>query len=107
MGGRPPLSSTRSGVARDAVSSSASTRPHCPNKLGLEITSYDKLPDDAANPKQNRLYYQTSLRGFSNQVHRYPPQGFADRERRALVEYLKTLRWQAPSTPRFSEKSTA
>jgi hypothetical protein len=62
-----------------------------PSKLGLEITAYDKLPDDAAKPEQNRLYYQTNLRGLGNQGHRYPPQGLSDPEKRALIEYLKTL----------------
>jgi hypothetical protein len=60
-------------------------------KLGLEITTYAKLPDDATSPEQKRLYYQTNLRGLSNQGHRYPPQDLSDQDKRALIEYLKTL----------------
>jgi processive rubber oxygenase RoxA-like protein len=62
-----------------------------PNKLGVEITTYDKLPDDATTPEQKRLYYQTSLRALGNHGHRYPPQGLSDREKMSLIEYLKTL----------------
>jgi mono/diheme cytochrome c family protein len=60
-------------------------------KLGLEITSYDKLPGKATGAEQNRQYYQTNLHGLSNQGHRYPPQGLSDQDKRALIEYLKTL----------------
>jgi mono/diheme cytochrome c family protein len=60
-------------------------------KLGLEITTYDELPADATTPEHKRLYYQASLRGLSNQGHRYPPQGLSDEEKRVLIEYLKTL----------------
>jgi mono/diheme cytochrome c family protein len=62
-----------------------------PNKLGLEITSYDKVPGDATTPEEKRRYYQTSLRGLGNQGHRYPPQGLSDQDKGALIEYLKTL----------------
>jgi hypothetical protein len=60
-------------------------------KLGLEVTPYDKLPADATAPEQKRQYYQTSLHGLGNQGHRYPLQGLSDQEKRALIEYLKTL----------------
>jgi mono/diheme cytochrome c family protein len=61
------------------------------NKLGLEITNYDRLPSDATSAEQKRQYYQTSLHGLGNQGHRYPPQGLSDQDKRALIEYLKTL----------------
>src|SRR5713226_1489593 len=60
-------------------------------KLGVEAKSFDKLPDDATAPVQKRRYYQTNVRGFSNQGHQYPPQGLSDDNKRALIEYLKTL----------------
>jgi hypothetical protein len=60
-------------------------------KLGLEITAYDSLPADAKSAEQKRQYYQTSLHGLGNQGHRYPPQGLSDQDKRALIEYLKTL----------------
>ena len=60
-------------------------------KLGVEAKSFDKLPDDATARVQKRRYYQTNVRGFSNQGHQYPPQGLSDDNKRALIEYLKTL----------------
>jgi cytochrome c5 len=60
-------------------------------KLGVEAKSFDKLPDDATDPVQKRRYYQTNVRGFSNQGHQFPPQGLSDDNKRALIEYLKTL----------------
>ena len=60
-------------------------------KLGVESKSFDKLPDDATDPVQKRRYYQTNVRGFSNQGHQFPPQGLSDDNKRALIEYLKTL----------------
>ena len=60
-------------------------------KLGVEAKSFDKLPDDATSAVQKRRYYQTNLRGFSNQGHQFPPQGLSDENKRALIEYLKTL----------------
>jgi mono/diheme cytochrome c family protein len=60
-------------------------------KLGVEAKSFDKLPDDATARVQKRRYYQTNVRGFSNQGHLYPPQGLSDDNKRALIEYLKTL----------------
>jgi mono/diheme cytochrome c family protein len=60
-------------------------------KLGSEAQGFDKLPDDATSAVQKRRYYQTNLRGFSNQGHQFPPQGLSDENKRALIEYLKTL----------------
>jgi hypothetical protein len=57
----------------------------------VEAKSFDKLPDDATARVQKRRYYQTNVRGFSNQGHLYPPQGLSDDNKRALIEYLKTL----------------
>ena len=60
-------------------------------KLGVEAKSFDKVPDDASSAVKKRRYYQTNLRGFSNQGHQYPPQGLSEADKRALIEYLKTL----------------
>jgi hypothetical protein len=57
----------------------------------VEAQSFDKLPDDVTGGVQKRRYYQTNLRGFSNQGHQFPPQGLSDEDKRALIEYLKTL----------------
>ena len=61
------------------------------DKLGLEITAYDKVPDDARTPHEKRLYYQTNLRGLGRQGHRFPVDGLSVAEKKALIEYLKTL----------------
>jgi hypothetical protein len=60
-------------------------------KLGVEATSFDKVPDEAKTGEQKRRYYQTNLRGLSNQGHQFPAQGLSDDDKRALIEYLKTL----------------
>jgi hypothetical protein len=60
-------------------------------KLGLETKAFDKVPDDATTGEKKRRYYQTSLRGLNNQGHQYPAQGLSADEKRALIEYLKTL----------------
>jgi mono/diheme cytochrome c family protein len=66
---------------------------HCydHDKVGLEVTAYDKVPDDARTPHDRRLYYDTSLRGLGNKGHRFPANDLSDKEKTALLEYLKTL----------------
>ncbi len=49
------------------------------------------MPDAVKTQQERRLYYQTKLRGLSNEGHRYPAKGLSDDEIRALLEYLKTL----------------
>jgi hypothetical protein len=60
-------------------------------KVGLEVTAYDKVPDDARTPHDKRLHYDTSLRGLGNKGHRFPVNELSDKEKKALLEYLKTL----------------
>ncbi len=60
-------------------------------RLGLEITTFETLPPEATRPDQQRHYYQTKLRGLSNQGHEFPPAGLDEDEKAALIEYLKTL----------------
>jgi hypothetical protein len=60
-------------------------------KVGLEVKEFDHLPDTARTAQERRLYYQTKLRGLSNEGHRYPAKGLSEEEVRALLEYLKTL----------------
>jgi hypothetical protein len=50
-----------------------------------------KVPADATTAVQKRRYYQANVRGFSNQGHQNPPQGLSDEDKRALIEYMKTL----------------
>ena len=60
-------------------------------KLGLEVTTHDRLPAEASTPQQKRQFYQTGLRGLGNQGHRYPANGLGEDEKTTLIEYLKTL----------------
>jgi mono/diheme cytochrome c family protein len=59
-------------------------------KLGLEVTTYDKLPANIPSTEM-RHYYQTNQRGLGNQGHRYPAAGLSDAEKWSLIEYLKTF----------------
>jgi mono/diheme cytochrome c family protein len=60
-------------------------------RVGLEVKEFDKVPDSAKTAQERRHYYQTELRGLSNEGHRYPTRGLSEEETRALLEYLKTL----------------
>jgi mono/diheme cytochrome c family protein len=60
-------------------------------QLGVEAKGFDKVPDDATTAVKKRRYYQTNLRGLSNQGHKFPPQGLSEADKLALIEYLKTL----------------
>ena len=60
-------------------------------RLGLEVKEFDTLPDSAKTLQERRLYYQTRLRGLSNEGHRFPRKGLSEDETRSLLEYLKTL----------------
>ena len=60
-------------------------------KLGLEAASLDEVPpDDAKDYRKRRLYFDTSLPGKTAAGHTYPD-ALDAAERRALLEYLKTL----------------
>ncbi len=60
-------------------------------KVGLEVQTFDRLPDAALSAHERRLYYQTRLRGLGNEGHRYPAKGLTEDETRTLIEYLKSL----------------
>jgi len=61
------------------------------DQLGLEISQFDELPADVKKqPDQRRQYYDARLPGKGAQGHEYPDELDAD-EKRAVLEYLKTL----------------
>ena len=60
-------------------------------RVGVEVKEFDRVPDAVQSEHERRLYYQTNLRGLSNQGHRYPPKGLSEAETRSLLEYLKLL----------------
>ena len=60
-------------------------------KLGVEATALDRLPENLTDPAERRRHYRTDQRGFGNQGHVYPPAGLTEPDKRALIEFLKTL----------------
>lgn len=60
-------------------------------QVGLEAESLSELPpDDAKDYRRRRLYFDTSLPGKSAAGHTFPD-ALNAAERRAVLEYLKTL----------------
>ena len=59
-------------------------------RVGLEIEAFEALPEEAADPKVRRTYFDTSKRGKSAEGHRFPEKLTED-QKRAVLEYLKTL----------------
>jgi mono/diheme cytochrome c family protein len=58
--------------------------------VGLEIETFDRLPDHVVTNSERREYYDTRRPGKNAQGHRFPNQ-LNEAERRAVLEYLKTL----------------
>ncbi len=60
-------------------------------RVGLEAERLSELPpDDAKDYRRRRLYFDTSLPGKSAAGHTFPD-ALNAAERRAVLEYLKTL----------------
>lgn len=59
-------------------------------KIGLEYTRYDALPAEVKTGKEKRTYYNGKLFGKSVEGHTFPDE-LNDDEKRAVMEYLKTL----------------
>ncbi len=59
-------------------------------RVGLEITAHDRVPEAARLPAQRRQFFNTAERGKSAAGHRFPD-ALSEDERRAVLEYLKTL----------------
>jgi mono/diheme cytochrome c family protein len=59
-------------------------------KVGLEIATFDTLPDDVKSGRERRKYFDTSKYGKSAQGHTFPD-ALSIEEKRAVLEYLKTL----------------
>ena len=58
-------------------------------RVGLQVDSIDKLPEDLRGDLR-REYFDTSVSGKSAAGHTYPDR-LTDEEKKALLEYLKTL----------------
>jgi mono/diheme cytochrome c family protein len=59
-------------------------------RVGLEIVTAEALPASAAEPAERRRWFDASLPGKSAGGHRFPDV-LTDAEKRAVLEYLKTL----------------
>lgn len=59
-------------------------------RVGLEVTTFDELPEDVEHPAHRRRYFDTRLTGKSAEGHDFPSRLTAD-EKAALLEYLKGL----------------
>ncbi|MDA0835807.1 MAG: cytochrome c [Planctomycetota bacterium] len=58
--------------------------------VGLEITTFNEVPADVGKSSERRLYFDASKPGKSTAGHVYPNR-LIEEERRAVLEYLKTL----------------
>lgn len=58
--------------------------------VGLVVQTYDGVPD-GLNSRERRMYYDTDHVGNSNAGHTFPDDFLSDDEKRAVIEYLKTL----------------
>lgn len=60
------------------------------DKVGLEVEMFDKIPASVKQPQHKRRYFNTKLQGKSAAGHTFPNVLDED-EKKALLEYLKTL----------------
>ena len=60
------------------------------DRVGLQIQSYPELPDTIRSTAERRRYFDTRQLGKSNTGHLFP-NALTPAERRAVLEYLKTL----------------
>ena len=60
------------------------------DRTGLEVTEFAELPDSVNAPRERRRYFDTRLTGKSAAGHLFPNE-LNETQRRAVLEYLKTL----------------
>lgn len=61
-----------------------------PARVGLEITTFEAVPATVKTAAARREYFDTRLKGKSAAGHLFPNE-LTDDEKRAVLEYLKTL----------------
>jgi mono/diheme cytochrome c family protein len=59
-------------------------------RVGLEVVEFPQVPDSASTAAERRRYFDTSIRGKSAVGHRFPDV-LTEEEKRAVLEYLKSL----------------
>jgi hypothetical protein len=57
--------------------------------VGLEVEVFDAVPKNLT-PRIRRMYYDTSHKGNSGAGHTFPDV-LEDKEKMAIIEYLKTI----------------
>ncbi|QDU38687.1 Cytochrome c [Maioricimonas rarisocia] len=60
------------------------------DRLGLEVAEFESVPPDVVRSDERRRYFDSRQPGKSAAGHTFPDR-LADEEKRALLEYLKTL----------------
>ncbi len=61
-----------------------------PEKVGLEIETFGEVPQDAETKAEKRWYFDTRRFGKSAAGHTFP-ESLSEEEKKAVLEYLKTL----------------
>ena len=61
-----------------------------PDRVGCQIESFDELPSEAKEGWQKRQFFDTRAFGKSAAGHDFPD-ALTEEEKRAVLEYLKTL----------------
>jgi hypothetical protein len=59
-------------------------------KAGLDVIALERIPEDVKRPSDRRRYFDTAPFGKSAQGHLFPD-ALDEDEKRAVLEYLKTL----------------
>jgi mono/diheme cytochrome c family protein len=59
-------------------------------KVGLEVTAFERIPREVKSAAEQREYFNTQRSGKSSSGHLFPDELTED-EKRAVLEYLKTL----------------
>ena len=60
------------------------------DKVGLEVAAHASMPDDVRVGRERRKYFNTAKKGKSAAGHTFPDQ-LDETQKRAVLEYLKTL----------------
>ena len=60
------------------------------NRVGLDVTTYDELPATVKDGAERRRYFDSRLSSKSAAGHTFPD-ALSEDEKRAVIEYLKTL----------------
>lgn len=59
-------------------------------RVGLEVTEFETLPDDVSSAHERRSHFDTTKPGKSSDGHTFPD-ALSDAQKKSLLEYLKTL----------------